>query len=67
MKLDSPYDGTVNTVGVIDTSKRQFADSSTKPVTNGTASFLLKARAKTSTPAAGDYTDTITVLATGSF
>jgi hypothetical protein len=67
MELDSPYNGTSNTVGVVDTSKRQFADSSTHAVTSGTASFLLKARAKTSTPAAGDYTDTITVLATGSF
>jgi hypothetical protein len=67
MKLDSPYDGTSNTVGVVDVSKRQFADSSNAPVTSGTAAFLLKARAKTSTPAAGDYTDTITVLATGSF
>lgn len=67
MKLDSPYDGISNTVGIIDASKRQFADSSSSPVTSGTASFLLKARAKNSTPAAGDYTDTITVLATGSF
>ena len=67
MELDSPYNGTSNTIGIVDTSKRQFADSTNTPVTNGTASFLLKARAKTSTPAAGDYTDTITVLATGSF
>jgi hypothetical protein len=67
MELDSPYNGTSNTVGVVNTIKRQFADSSAKPVTSGTASFLLKARAKTSTPAAGDYTDTITILATGSF
>ena len=67
MKLDSPYNGTSNTVGIVNTVKRQFADSSSSPVTSGTASFLLKARAKNSTPAAGDYTDTITVLATGSF
>jgi hypothetical protein len=67
MKLDSPYDGTLNTVGIVDASKRQFADSSASPVSGGTATFLLKARAKASTPAAGDYTDTITVLATGSF
>jgi hypothetical protein len=67
MKLDSPYDGTSNTVGVVDSSERQFADSSSSPVSGGTASFLLKARAKNSTPSAGDYADTITVLATGSF
>lgn len=67
MKLDSPYDGTSNTVGVVDSTKRQFADSSNAPVTSGTAAFLLKARAKNTTPAAGDYADTITVIATGSF
>jgi len=67
MKFDSPYDGTLTTVGVVDASKRQFADSSSAPVTAGTAAFSLKARAKTTTPAAGDYTDTITIVATGSF
>lgn len=67
MKLDSPYDGTSTTIGVLDTSKREFADSSSTPVNAGTASFLLKARAKTTTPAAGDYADIITVIATGSF
>jgi hypothetical protein len=67
MKLDSPYDGTLTTVGIVDTSERQFADSSNAPVNTGTAVFTLKARAKTTTPAAGDYTDTITVVATGSF
>ncbi len=67
MKFDSPYDGTSDTVGIVNTVKRQFADSSNQPVTNGTASFLLKAKAKTSTPAAGDYADVITLVATGSF
>lgn len=67
MKFDNPYDGTSTTVGIIDASKRQFADSSNAPVSVGTAAFSLKARAKTTTPAAGDYSDIITVIATGSF
>jgi len=67
MKLDSPYDGTTTTVGILDSNRREFADSSNAPVNTGTASFLFQARAKTTTPAAGDYTDTITIIATGSF
>ena len=67
MEIDSPYNGTSNTVGVLDTSEREFADSSSSPVNTGTASFLLQARAKSTTPSAGDYTDKITVIATGSF
>jgi hypothetical protein len=67
MEFDDPYNGTTTTVGVLDTNERQFADSSGAPVSIGTAAFALKARAKTTTPAAGDYTDTITVIATGSF
>jgi hypothetical protein len=67
MKFDNPYDGVTTTVGIIDTSERLFADSSSAPVNAGTAAFALKARAKTTTPAASDYTDTITVVATGSF
>ena len=67
MKFDNPYDGTTTTVGAVDTTERLFADSSSAPVNLGTAAFAIKARAKTTTPAAGDYTDTITVVATGSF
>jgi len=67
MEFDSPYNGTSTTVGVLDTNERQFADSSSLPVSAGTAAFSLKARAKTTTPAAGDYNDIITVIATGSF
>lgn len=67
MELDSPYNGTTTTVGVIDTNERLFADSSNAPVSAGTATFALMARAKSTTPPAGDYTDIITVIATGSF
>ncbi len=67
MQLISPYNGASNNVGVIDTSKRTLADSTSAPVTNGQVSFELKAKAKTTTPSATDYTDTLTVIATGSF
>lgn len=67
MELVSPYNGDGNTVGIVDASKRVFADSTQTPVTNGSASFELQAKASTTTPAATDYADIITVVATGSF
>ncbi len=67
MELLSPYNGAGNNVGALDTTKRPLADSTSLPVTNGQASFQLKAKASNTTPSAGDYADTITVIATGSF
>jgi hypothetical protein len=67
MQLISPYNGSSQNVGIIDTAKRTLADSTSAPVTNGQVSFELKAKAKDTTPSALDYTDTLTVIATGSF
>ena len=67
MELIAPYNGASNNVGIIDTSKRTLADSTLAPVTGGQVSFELKAKAKNTTPSAADYTDTLTVIATGSF
>ena len=67
MELVSPYNGTSNNVGLLDTTKRVFTDSTQAPVTNGQATFQIKAKASNSTPAATDYADTITVIGTGNF
>lgn len=67
MRLISPYNGSSNNVGVVDTSKRTLADSTLLPVTSGQVSFELQAKAKTTTPSAADYTDILTILATGGF
>ncbi len=67
MEIISPYNGTAQNVGIVDTTKRVFADSTAAPVSNGQATFQVKAKASTSTPAATDYADTITVIGTGSF
>jgi len=67
MELLSPYNGASDNVGVVDTSKRPIADSTSAPVTGGQASFELKAKAKNTTPSATDYSDILTVIATGSF
>lgn len=67
MELIPPYNGINNNVGIIDTTQRVLSDSSNAPVTNGQTSFELKAKASSTTPAATDYTDTITLIGTGSF
>lgn len=67
MEFISPYNGSGQNVGVIDTSKRAIADSSNTPVTSGQTSFELKAKAKNTTPSATDYSDILTIVATGSF
>lgn len=67
MQAVSPYDGSSNTVGILDTAKRTIYDSSGAPVVGGRVSFTIKAKASNTTPSANDYADTLTVLATGSF
>lgn len=67
MGLLSPYNGVGNNVGILDTTKRQIADSTQASVTGGQVSFELQAKAKSTTPSATDYADTLTVVATGSF
>lgn len=62
----APYTGTGNTVGVVDTAIREIF-SATAPVSGGRASFILKAKSDAVTPAAADYSDTITVIASASF
>lgn len=63
----SPYTGSSDNVGVLDTANRYIYDSSATPVTDGRVSFELKAKASATTPSASDYTDILTILATGSF
>jgi hypothetical protein len=67
MELLNPYNLSGNNVGPVNTTKNAIADSTSAPVTSGTINFELKAKASSSTPAANDYADTITVIASGSF
>lgn len=67
MEILNPYDGAGNNVGIIDTTKRPFSDSSGSPVTDGQVSVELKAKASNTTPSANDYVDTLTIIGTGSF
>ncbi len=60
------YDQTGNTVGTIDTSIRELF-TATAPTTGGRGSFLLKAKSSAVTPSAGDYTESLTVIASANF
>lgn len=60
------YDTTGNSVGIIDTTIREIFTASA-PTTNGRGSFLLKAKSSAVTPAASDYAETLTVIASASF
>lgn len=62
----SPFNGGSNTVGALTTSLQQLI-STVSPVTNGTATFQLKAKAAALTPSASDYTDTVTLIAAMNF
>lgn len=66
LSADALYDQSGNTVGIVDTSIREIFTASA-PTTNGRGSFLLKAKSSSVTPAAGDYTETLTVIASASF
>lgn len=63
----SPYNGGSENVGIIDTTTRTVLNSSSVPISAGRASFLLKAITDTMTPAATDYTETLTVVASATF
>lgn len=62
----SPYNGASNNVGIVDTTMRSVYTSSAA-ITGGTASLRLKAKSATTSVAAVDYSDTITLVAAGSF
>lgn len=63
----TPYDGSgTDNVGITDPTIRKMI-TSTAQVNTGTASVLLKAKATSSDPAANDYKEFITMLASASF
>jgi hypothetical protein len=62
----SPYDGSSNNVGILNSTIRGLLISS-NPLTGGTSSVNLKAKPSNVTPAAGDYAETITVIAAARF
>ncbi len=63
----SPYNGAGQNVGVVDSTLRELVNSSNAPVVAGRASFEVKVKTSSTTPSASDYTDTLTIIASGSF
>ncbi len=63
----SPYNGSNDSVGILDTTTRTVVNSGSAPISAGRASFLVKAKASTSTPSANDYATTITLIASATF
>lgn len=63
----APFAGTLENVGGITTATQTILNSSSNPITAGRASFLLKAITSTNTPAASDYTETLTAVASATF
>jgi hypothetical protein len=60
------YDLVSNNVAITDTNIREIFTTS-NPTTAGRGSFVLKAKSSAVTPAASDYTESLTVIASASF
>jgi hypothetical protein len=63
----SPYAGSNDVVGVIDTTTRTVFTSNNAAIVGGRGSILLKAKASTTTPSASDYSTVITMIASATF
>jgi hypothetical protein len=66
LTAQSPYLLSGNNVGILSTTIKTILISST-PVSGGSATINLMARASNTTPAATDYADTVTVIAAAQF
>lgn len=64
--IASPYAGSNAVVGIVDTAIRDIFTTTT-PIVGGRASLVLKAKSNAVTPASADYTEQITMIASGSF
>jgi hypothetical protein len=62
----SPYNVAGNNVGITDTTIRRIMTAS-GPIVGGSSSVLLKAKAAANDPAAADYKETLTMLASANF
>lgn len=63
----APFDGTSENVGAITTTSQTIFHSSSAPITGGRGSLSVKAKASAQTPAASDYSETITMIASSTF
>lgn len=66
LMVDDGYSGSGNIVGLTDVTVRQILRSD-YPLTGGRASLVVKAKSDNDVPAAGDYSETLTVVASANF
>lgn len=66
LTTQAPYNGTGSNVGQLSTTINTLL-SATSPVSSGSATIQLQAKASNTTPAATDYADTVTVIAAANF
>lgn len=66
LSVPSPFNGSSDVIGAVDSQFRQLLVSS-GPLASGRASFLLKIKTDGATPAANDYSDIYTLIATAAF
>lgn len=66
LEAAAPFDGSSQSVGAIDTQYKQLLNSG-GPISSGRASFILKLKTTSTTPAAPDYADVYTLIATAGF
>jgi hypothetical protein len=62
----SPYDLSANNIGILSTNVNTILTSST-PLVGDTAAIQLQAKPSNTTPAGGDYADTLTLIAAAAF
>ncbi len=62
----APYNGASDNVGLVNATMRR-AYSSANPIIDGRASMLVKAKSSALTPAASDYSTTLTIIASATF
>lgn len=63
----SPYNGASENVGIVSSTIREIFNTTNAAIAGGRGSIQLKAKISSVTPAANDYADTITLIATASF
>ena len=63
----SPFNGATQNVGAANTTYSTIFNSTGAPVFSGTGAFYLKAKSRNTTPAATDYTETLTLVAAAIF
>ena len=66
LSIVAPYNVSSSNVGIVDTAVREIFYSA-NPITGGSGTFVLKAKSIPLTPAANDYSELLTVIASGMF